>query len=327
MLRRTLSRLATASCLAAAAFIAPASAATDETVIGPVLVKEANSKALCESVPHRIFVSHFAGTECVAFHVSPGTPTVDTTVVYFNGDIPAEYFAKPKIQDDIVKDITTSARFIAEKTGVRIIFVARPGTLGSSGDHSLRGEHREMLIMNAAVDAIKARLGLKQIVVAGQSRGSQVAAVLLSMGRTDISCAVLGSGSLFTVENERRYLISKGERVTESRLNSLRLKYYDPSDYVSGLPKDAARRIFILGDRADTITPWDQQEAYGQRLRQHGHHAAIIEIKARGREMHGATHMVLPAAVMCAKGSTDQQIEWIVAAPGKSQPTARTVGM
>ncbi len=181
--------------------------------------------------------------------------------------------------------------------------------------------------MNAAVDAIKARLGLKQIVVAGQSRGSQVAAVLLSMGRTDISCAVLGSGSLFTVENERRYLISKGERVTESRLNSLRLKYYDPSDYVSGLPKDAARRIFILGDRADTITPWDQQEAYGQRLRQHGHHAAIIEIKARGREMHGATHMVLPAAAMCAKGSTDQQIEWIVAAPGKSQPTARTVGM
>ncbi len=106
MLRRTLSRLATASCLAAAAFIAPASAATDETVIGPVLVKEANSKALCESVPHRIFVSHFAGTECVAFHVSPGTPTVDTTVIYFNGDIPAEYFAKPKIQDDIVKDIT-----------------------------------------------------------------------------------------------------------------------------------------------------------------------------------------------------------------------------
>ena len=175
MLRRSLSKLAAASLLAAAAFAAPASAATDEFVVGPVLVKEAKSKALCESVPHRIFVSHFTGTECVAFHVSPGTPTVDTTVIYFNGDIPSEYFAKPKIQDDITKDITSTARFIAEKSGVRNIFVARPGTSGSSGDHSKRGEHRERLNRNEDVEAIKERVGLNKIEEGDPWRGAPTA--------------------------------------------------------------------------------------------------------------------------------------------------------
>ncbi|MFM9940191.1 MAG: alpha/beta hydrolase family protein [Hyphomicrobiaceae bacterium] len=284
---------------------------------GPQLIAEAASQPLCESVAHRIFVTHFVGTECIAFYATPASTAAKATVVYFNGDVPDAYFRKPRELDAYLKELNTTARFLAERQGVRIIFVARPGTFGSSGDHELRGERREMMIMNAAVDALKSRLGLDQLVLAGQSRGSQVAAALLTMRRTDVRCAVLGSGTLLTVENERRFQLSKGRRVSEDRLRDI---FYDPSRYLAEVVRDADRRILILGDRADTITPFDQQMAFGDRLKELGHHARTFEIMAQGRDMHGATHLTLPVAALCAKGAPDEQIAWIVTPPGKVAP-------
>ncbi len=316
--------------LIAAVAIAPAQAAprtkaaatAAEPGPGPQLTAEARSKGLCEAVEHRIFVEHFVGTECIAYYATPGQPTVKTTVMYFNGDVPDEFFRRRGALEAHQKELNATARFLAERQGVRIVFVARPGTFGSSGDHDLRGERREMMVMNAAVDAIKARLGLTDLVLAGQSRGSQVAAALLTMGRRDVRCAVLGSGSLFTVENERRFQLSKGRQVSEVSLRNI---FFDPSAYLAEIVGDAGRRIFILGDRADTITPFDQQMAFGQRLKELGHHAVTFEIRAQGREMHGATHLALPAAAMCAKGASDEQIAWIVSPPEKPAPAAQVV--
>lgn len=312
--------------LAAALLAGPANAQSrikakvaTETAPGPQLVAEAGSKTLCEAVEHRIFVEHFVGTECVAYYATPSAPTVKTTVMYFNGDVPDRFFARPAEIEAHRKELMSTARFLAERQGVRIIFVARPGTFGSSGDHALRGERREMMIMNAAVDAIKVRLGLTDLVLAGQSRGSQVAAALLTMGRRDVRCAILGSGSLFTVENERRYQLSQGRKVSAERLGTI---FFDPSRYLAEVAADASRRIFILGDRADSITPFDQQMAFGERLKELGHHAVTFEIQAQGREMHGATHLALPAATLCAKGAGDDQIAWIVAPPKAPGPAA-----
>lgn len=312
--------------LAAAVAAGPATAqsrikatANADAAPGPQLTAEATSKALCETLDHRIFIEHFVGTECIAFYATPAQPTVKAAVIYFNGDVPDRFARRPAEVEAHRKELTATARFLAERQGVRIIFVARPGTFGSSGDHALRGERREMMIMNAAVDAIKTRLGLTDLVLAGQSRGSQVAAALLTMGRRDVRCAILGSGSLFTVENERRYQLSQGRKVSADRLNTI---FFDPSRYLAEVPSDTSRRVFILGDRADSITPFDQQMAFGDRLKELGHHAVTFEIKAQGREMHGATHLALPAAALCAKGASDEQIAWIVSPPDRPSPAA-----
>lgn len=334
MIRRALST--TATCLALAAFLAaPALAqkraaspreqarteAKERAALGPQLVAESRSKALCEAAPNRIFVTHFVGTECIAYYATPGQPTATAAVLYFNGDVPDEYLRKPETLVAYRNEFAANARIQGERAGVRVIFVARPGTFGSSGDHALRGERREMLIMNAAVDAIKARLGLTDLVLAGQSRGSQVAAVLMTMGRTDVRCAILGSGSLYTVENERQFQLRQGRRVSEE---SLAQTFYDPSRYLSEVPVDKSRRVFILGDKADTVTPFDQQMRFGERLQELGHHARILEIKAQGRDMHGATHLALPAAIMCARGASDDQIAWIVTPTGETPAKSPT---
>lgn len=305
--------------IAVMAGAAPAQAKPRKAPPGVVLAEEAASKEKCETVPHRIFVESFVGTECIAFYASPEVAGSDVAILYFNGDLSNEDLADKTVAPDFIANFTATARIMSEKSGVRIIFIARPGTFGSSGNHALRGERREMFVMSAAVDALKARLGIKNLVVTGQSRGSQVAASLLTMRRTDIRCVVLGSGVLHAIEFEQRHARSKG-RVLD--VESLRGVLYDPGRYLAEVVSDPARRIFVLGDRADSITHFDLQERFASELKDLGHHAQLLEIKAQGREMHGATHMVLPAATLCAKGATDKEIAWIVRPP-EEKPAVR----
>ena len=299
---------------AAVAALAPAWAQTKgrDRPTGPVLVKESASKELCEEASNRLFVSSFVGTECIAYYATPAIPGSSVAILYFNGDLSNDDLRDKSVAPDFIGSFSASARILAEKSGVQIVFMARPGTFGSSGDHALRGERREMFVMNAAVDALKARLGVSSLIVTGQSRGSQVAASLLTMRRSDIRCAVLGSGVLHAVEFEQRHARARGR---ELNVENLRTALYDPGSYLSEVVTDPARRILVLGDRADTITHFDLQERFASKLKALGHHAAVLEIKAQGREMHGATHMVLPAAIMCAKGSSDQDIGWVVRPP------------
>ncbi len=306
---------------AAVAGLAPAWAQTKgrDRATGPVLVKEAASKELCERESNRLFVSSFVGTECIAYYATPTIPGSSVAILYFNGDLSNDDLRDKSVAPDFIASFAASARILAEKAGVQIVFMARPGTFGSSGDHALRGERREMFVMNAAVDALKARLGVSSLIVTGQSRGSQVAASLLTMRRNDIRCAVLGSGVLHAVEFEQRHANARGR---ELNAENLRTALYDPGAYLSEVVTDPARRILVLGDRSDTITHFDLQERFASKLKALGHHAAVFEIKAQGREMHGATHMVLPAAIMCAKGSSDQEIGWVVRPP-EEKPTPR----
>ena len=67
--------------------------------------------------------------------------------------------------------------------------------LGSSGVHMAGGRRDDVHVIDAALDDLNRRFGIKRLIMAGQSGGSRMIAQLLVMGRRDIVCAVMGSGA------------------------------------------------------------------------------------------------------------------------------------
>ena len=79
--------------------------------------------------------------------------------------------------------------------GTTAIYLARIGVGGSSGHHSQRRTMVELHAYSRALDALKERYKFEGFDLIGQSGGSTLIATMLAF-RTDIRCAVLGSGLL-----------------------------------------------------------------------------------------------------------------------------------
>lgn len=290
-----------------------------------LLENESRSRELCESNAERVFVRYRDGTECVTYISTTGRPRTVATVLFFQGDVQPERFEELKTQD-AARTFVRSAQGIANRFDVRIIFVSRPGTFGTSGNHGRRRTEYEMLVMNAAVDAIKARLGLGSLVLVGQSGGSTVSAALIALGRTDVSCAVLGSGGQNVTGNFRRR--NPTSRATDAQIQRA---LFDPTARIPAVRPDPNRRVLVLGDPTDTVTHYDLQIVYAQRLRDAGHRAIAFKIRGAGDMMHGAVDQAIPAAAMCARGDSDAAIFQATAANprapldvGPNRPAAPT---
>jgi hypothetical protein len=147
-------------------------------------------------------------------------------------------------------------------------------------------------------------------VLAGQSGGSTNIATLLTLGRNDITCAVLGSGGFAVGELESAFLAKKGKAVPAEAIRHVQ---YDPSVHVGSVAKSSARRVFVVGDPTDTTTPFPQQQAFATSLQKAGHHAATLPVKALGASAHGTAHLSLPVAAMCARDADDKRIETALA--------------
>jgi acetyl esterase/lipase len=159
--------------------------------------------------------------------------------------------------------------------------------------------------MNTAIDQLKQRLDIKRIALAGQSGGSTISASLLSFGRTDITCAALGSGAYELADLHFKFMKTAGSKATKAQVAR---KVFDPISHVDEIEPDSKRRIFIIGDESDTRTPFDQQKRYAESLKAKGHHAIVIPIEASGDLEHGAAKYATPTAGACLQGSTDKFI-------------------
>ncbi|MFM9940192.1 MAG: alpha/beta hydrolase family protein [Hyphomicrobiaceae bacterium] len=279
------------------------------------LTAEAASKPLCEAQTDRVFVTYAGGTECIAYYTTSGVPTSRSTILFFQGDSDQASFDFQAQRTTGIQRFMASIQGFADRNSIRIIYVARPGVYGSSGNHGRRRTLYEMQVMNAAVTAIKARLKLDDLILAGQSGGATVSAALLSLGRTDVSCAILGSGGQNVTGNSLRRASERGQRLSAERVQAL---LFDPTARIASVPRQANRRVFVLGDRTDTVTPFDLQAVYAEKMRAAGHHAETIEIRGLGDMMHGAVQAALPAAVLCARGVSDAQIRQVVGVKGNT---------
>jgi len=281
------------------------SAPTPVKAYATVLPTEARSQAACEAVDGRIFVETKWGSECVAYFVTKGLERQRRAVVFLDGDVPLESYADEK---KMVANLALTRKAMqswSDKLKIRYVSISRLGVNGSSGNHGERGKPKELMIMNAAMDALKTRLGLDTVALAGQSRGSTLAASMLSLGRDDVACAVLGSGAFELVDLEYAHKKELGLKASRAKMQDT---MFDPASNAGGIQLDPKRRIFIIGDAADTRTPFDQQERYAAQLKALGHHAKLIRIEADGANEHGSTLFSLPTAGGCLKGTSDEQL-------------------
>ena len=276
------------------------------------LPAEAKSKELCEAQPGRIFVKSGSASECIAYFVTKGHEKKKHAVMFMDGDISLEKFQD---QGALAKGTEGRHKFMqmwSDKFGQRYVDISRVGVNGSSGNHGARRLPHETVIMNEAIDILKVKLGLETVTLAGQSGGSTIAAGLLTFGRTDVTCAMLGSGAYEIVDLELKHRISKGGKVNPAAFEKA---IYDPSKHVDAMAVNKKRRVFILGDEADSKTPFDQQVRFTNAVREAGHHARIIPIDAKGETDHDAAATTIPAAGACARGDSDEAINKAIPRP------------
>lgn len=189
---------------------------------------------------------------------------------------------------------------LAERFGVPSIFLARPGTYGSAGKHhTMRGRPIEAALIDAALDGLKRRYGIRALALAGHSGGGTLVAEMLSR-RDDLRCAVISSGaSAYRAYLEARHLIKTGAR----------LERFDPYASLDRIPPDPNRRVFVIGDPRETNVPFSAQTLYFKGLVAHGHAAWLSPLeRATDSRHHDLVDFGETAIGMCAAGATTKTI-------------------
>jgi hypothetical protein len=267
---------------------------------------ESKSPQLCESTPNHIFVATSSGSECVAFWVTKGFEDRAQAVFFMGGDYDVTKFNDPSFAKTNIAIQMALMQRDANKYRVRYVKIARPGIEGSSGNHGDRRKPHELIVMNEAITILKKRLGIKTIALVGQSGGSDLAAGLLTLGRIDIACDMLGSGGLKMVDRSYAWLLQNGQRASKAQLAKA---MYDPSGHIDFIAKDPGRRVFVIGDPKDQAVPFEYQWPFADSLRAAGHHALTIKVDISSDPLHhNATTYAWPAAGACLDGASDDEI-------------------
>src|SRR5687768_907590 len=160
----------------------------------------------CEQTKLAVWVEHKHGSECIRYYPSRNIEGTPRAVLFFHGDLLEGRFTLPGASvNNSVGAKLKEAQGLAGANGVPFVLVARPGCFGSSGEHSARRRAKEYFSMNAAVDAIKARYNIKEVILSGQSGGGATVGALLTLGRTDVVCAAASSGVFDVIGRANRW--------------------------------------------------------------------------------------------------------------------------
>lgn len=272
--------------LAAGFLCLPSPVFAADEMTAPLLWNRPADRATCLDSASYAWVEYDGGQDCIRYFASDGIDHAPVVVVVLYGDRDRIMNNPPdKIRNNTRRSQEGYARAQAKGMGVPVIVVARPGTYGSSGDHRRRRRPEEFLPLDAAFDAIKARHGIKEFVVLGHSGGATAGAALLTLGRTDIRCAVLTSGAYSLAERDAMRREASGRR-PRARAAAWERGLYDPLDHVDGIVPVPERRIYIVGNPADTVTPFVLQEKFAQAVQERGHKVILKEADAAPPAFH-----------------------------------------
>jgi hypothetical protein len=268
----------------------------------------------CAALPHAVWVRHSLGEECIRYYPSPDVDRAQRAQFYFHGDLLSDRVVLGPYQTQSPASLLRVAAREAKSQKTPFIFVGRPGAYGSSGEHIKRRQPKEVYSLNAAVDAIKARHGLSRILIGGQSGGAGVTAALLTLGRTDIDCAVATSGVYSVLELAEVKYRKMGQRPRALYDVTGYPNPYDPIHHVDGIRPDPARRFFLIGDPDDQNTVFPLQKKFYEAVKAAGHHVVLLTGFGRGPDRHGLTHYGYAVSGWCAAGLSDTEIAAKVAA-------------
>jgi pimeloyl-ACP methyl ester carboxylesterase len=180
------------------------------------------------------------------------------------------------------------------------IYLARPGTYGSSGWHAERRRIREVQLVDGAFDAIKKKHGIKTFHIAGQSGGGHLVAAMLTR-RQDIGCAIISSGATAVMRRAHE----AGKSVDSTGYPDP----YDPADHVAEIQKTPGLRVIVLSDPQDNRVSYSSQTYFVGLLRLHGIQPLHIVAKAGGADRHDLAPKGRTALRRCVAGKSADEIK------------------
>ncbi|MBV8568549.1 MAG: hypothetical protein JO273_24165 [Methylobacteriaceae bacterium] len=266
------------------------------------------SRAECDAIPIAVWVTADGMSECLRYYMSHmGDP--DEAVVILNGDLvitePGQAPSAPGYEKASVEGELNYAARRARFFGKTFIELARPGTLGSSGSElKVRHTVHEARLVNAALDAIALKEGIRKFDLVGQSGGSILIGALLAM-RGDIGCASIGSGrlALAPYTNAPKTLATENWRAL-----------LDDQAYVVSIRKSTGLRAFILSDPDDVHSPIAGQSLFALRATAAG--LPVTQLMTVAVPDKGAHHNVVGQAIRamkeCLAGTSDVAIAEII---------------
>ena len=275
----------------------------------------------CAALPQAVWINVMGRAFCIRYYLSTAGGEGRRPAVFLQGDRlgklnlrTGEYTLSGSDKDVDTDDFVRAAEVLSKQTKGPAIYLARPGLDGSSGDHRIRHSVLELNVTNAALDAIKKRHGFEGFHLIGQSGGSILVGGMLAL-RSDVGCAVIGSGRL-TYDKPMR---PSADPATE---------YFNVADTVFEIARKRATRIFVVTDPLDRKVPEPTQTNFVRMLRQAGGQAEQILVQAMDDDRHGVVAYSRTTAAGCMRGaSTDEiarelhvQIQNRLAAKAAAQP-------
>lgn len=269
----------------------------------PLLWSSAPDRAICPDSESYVWVAHTEGFDCVRYFSGDDLHNASIVIVAFSGDRDNLLKLPP---EDIRNNTRQSRQAIAAKlsaqVGVPLVLVARPGTYGSSGDHRQRRQAREFLALDAALTKIRQRYAIDKFVLLGHSGGATAAAAMLTLGRADIRCVVLTSGAFDLLERSRRRAVAEGRTVIPDLDTTGLATPFDPLYKIAAIIPDPSRKIMMLGNAKDKVTPYDLQIKFANALASAGHNVELHDVPARAPGFHDLLDEIgLKTAANCAR--------------------------
>lgn len=241
---------------------------------------------------------------CLRYYAAGLAPRANPiATLWLNGDIlgPKGDNADKRQKGIAPATMTAQMEALSQRFRAPAIFLARPGTYGSAGKHhAMRGRKIEADLVAAAFDALKSRYGIRAWALGGHSGGGTLAGEMLAR-RDDLACAVISSGAVaYRAYLEARGLIKPGAALTR----------FDPYASLDRVPKNPARRVFVIGDPRETNVPFATQKLYCDGLVARGHAATLIPLaRATDARHHDLVDFAETALGLCAGGATDDAVE------------------
>lgn len=269
----------------------------------------AAERAHCPDTSSFAWVTHPEGSDCIRYFAAGNLAKAPIIIVIFSGDRDRLLHYRPhKIPSNTRRSREAIAARLSRQSELPVVLISRPGIYGSSGNHLKRRQAREYRALDAALSTLKQRYGISQFALLGHSGGATAAAGILTLGREDILCAVLTSGAFDLVERARRRAASKGRNWPENRDSTGFDAPFDPLHHVAGIASSPWRRIYILGNAADQITPFDLQKRFADVVAKAGHHVELRDVPASPPRFHdllgGVGLTTIQACIQAAQGPT-----------------------
>ncbi|TPG58032.1 hypothetical protein EAH89_08655 [Roseomonas nepalensis] len=279
-----------------------------------VIINEAD----CPNAAGSVWVTapHADGTvegACIRYYAAGLSTTNPDAIVFLHGNRLARSYdsegrlirigASEGYGTATEESLQRAATLQAAALGHPFIILARPGYYGSSGVAAEQYRRREILLVNAALEAIKQRHGIARFGVSSQSGGGPSLGGILAL-RDDVPCATFSSS--LTAFDERDRALGAASRAPA--LRQVTQDPYDPIREVAKVRPSAERRVFVVGDPEDRQVPFPSQQAYAEALRQQGVKVAITTSTAVGATHHSLGATGQRGVGWCLDGLPDEEI-------------------